>query len=236
MKQQKEEKNNNTKRNTIVNELFNSIKEENIVSNASNLIKSAVNILEEEIAAGIMAAKKIEKKTIHFEETNNSPDDLMDRIRRDTHEAVDLILDSLTAITQQINSLSNSLKKEDNTKKETESSFSKKENSNSVLRLISEKPVRPGELVQFQFTISEDSLKDKKIRFQKNDFIGPNQQIISSKVIKLAPSIVNLQNLKEVDVTISVKIPLKTTSGKYNSLITDFDNESLLIILSIEVI
>ncbi|HSD06017.1 hypothetical protein, partial [Flavobacterium sp.] len=107
---------------------------------------------------------------------------------------------------------------------------------NSVLRLVSEKPVQSGELVQFQFIISEDSLKNKIIRFQKNDFIGPNQQIINSRSIKIYPSIVNLKNQKEVDVTISVKIPPKTASGKYNSLITDFDNESLLIILSIEVI
>ena len=75
------------------------------MSSAQRIVSSAVNVLEEEIAAGILAAKKLETKFINVEEVRNNQDELMNRIRRDTHEAVDLFLDAFATLAQQLNGI-----------------------------------------------------------------------------------------------------------------------------------
>src|SRR5690554_5345539 len=95
----------------LANDILKGINKDEILSRAQKVINSAVNVLEEEIAAGILAAKKIEKKVIDVDDIRSDPDDLMNRIRRDTHEAVDLFLDALSAITKQVNTLASLDKK-----------------------------------------------------------------------------------------------------------------------------
>src|SRR5690554_4229546 len=89
----------------LADDILKGIKKDEMLSSAQKVINSAVNVLEEEIAAGILAAKKIEKRVLDVDDIRSNPDDLMNRIRRDTHEAVDLFLDALTAITKQVNKL-----------------------------------------------------------------------------------------------------------------------------------
>ena len=106
------DQNKSSGRKSLADDILKGIKKDEILSSAQKVINSAVSVLEEEIAAGILAAKKIEKKVLDVDHIRNDPDDLMNRIRRDTHEAVDLFLDALSAITKQVNSLASSDKKE----------------------------------------------------------------------------------------------------------------------------
>lgn len=78
---------------------------DSILSNAHRIVSSAVNVLEEEIAAGILAAKNLESKLINVDEIRSNQDELINRIRRDTHEALDLFLDAFAALTQQLNGI-----------------------------------------------------------------------------------------------------------------------------------
>jgi len=83
-----------------------------VIDDAQHLLKKAVNVLEEEIAAGILAAKKMEKKVIDVDEVRDeNPEDLMSRIRRDTHDAIDLLLDAFTALTRHFRTLTETLNK-----------------------------------------------------------------------------------------------------------------------------
>lgn len=48
--------------------LFEALNPDRIMANANKVLSAAVNVLEEEIAAGILAAKKFEKKIIDVED------------------------------------------------------------------------------------------------------------------------------------------------------------------------
>ena len=125
----------------FADDIFKEIKKDEILSSAQKVINSAVNVLEEEIAAGILAAKKIERKVLDLDEIQTDPDDLMNRIRRDTHEAVDLFMDAITALTKQINKLTD---KEDSS--QTEKTATDTQKKAPVLSMIvSERPLRAGE-------------------------------------------------------------------------------------------
>jgi len=64
----------------------------------SQIVMQAASILEEEVAAGILAAKQIENRFIDIEEMRSGkPDEILQRFRRDAHELVDIILDIVGA-------------------------------------------------------------------------------------------------------------------------------------------
>ena len=67
-----------------------------LASQATEFIRKAASILEKEMAAGIVAAHSLEKRLVDVDGIRNrSPDDLMQRFRRDAHEVVDLVIDVL---------------------------------------------------------------------------------------------------------------------------------------------
>src|SRR4030095_5970600 len=99
------------KKKTLTDDLFETLNPNHMLNNAQRVLSSAVNILEEEIAAGIVAAKKIEKKIIDVDEVRSNPEHLMNRFRRDTHEVVDIFLDSFASVLMQLKLLSNNIEK-----------------------------------------------------------------------------------------------------------------------------
>src|SRR5450432_2749591 len=100
--QRKDQTNNTEKEKTITEDLFDALNPNSMLNNAQRVLSSAVNVLEEEIAAGILAAKRIEKKVLNVDDVRNNPENLLNRIRKDTHEVVDLFLDAAIALSSQL--------------------------------------------------------------------------------------------------------------------------------------
>lgn len=70
---------------------------------APAVVIKAASILEEEVAMGLGAVKRIEQRFLDVEALRKeNPDDVMSRFRRDAHDAVDIILDVLTAAAQTV--------------------------------------------------------------------------------------------------------------------------------------
>ena len=229
------EKNSNQKKKrdakTIADDILKGIKKDEMLSSAQKVINSAVNVLEEEIAAGILAAKKIEKRVLDVDQIRSNPDDLMNRIRRDTHEAVDLFLDALTAITKQVNKLADT----DATKEEKTTANNGKKGPSLTL-LETERPLRAGQSETFKFTLLEDTDKSAQIRFQKTSLFGPNGQQVNATKIKISPTRLTLKPNEEREVKIVLSLPDDVRPGFYNALITDTDNALVKIVLNVEVI
>src|SRR5689334_4511742 len=110
--QQKKASNNTGKEKTLTDDLLDVLNPNTMLNNAQRVLSSAVNVLEEEIAAGILAAKKIEKKVIDVDDVRNNPENLLNRIRKDTHEVVDLFLDAAIALSSQLKILSDNVAKQ----------------------------------------------------------------------------------------------------------------------------
>ncbi len=220
-------------RKTLTDDFLNAIKNEELLSGAQKVVNSAVNVLEEEIAAGILAAKKIEKKIIDVEDIRSDPDDLMNRIRRDTHEAVDLFLDALSAISKQVGNLASSVDKETNSK---EKPVSETKRESTVTLLETEQPLKPGQLEVFKFTLFDDSEKSTKMKLQKSHLIGPNNRIINSRALKVIPKNFNLKPKEEKEISIQLKLPKNALPGNYNAFISDANDNIINVLLKIEVI
>ena len=210
---------------------------EKIMNSAQKMVSSAVNVLEEEIAAGILAAKKLENKLIDVEEVRSNQDELMNRIRRDTHEAVDLFLDAFAALTQQLNGFIEKEKKNSTTEeKSTNAKTSTKKTSSEDLEAVvlqTETPLKPGESTEFELLISEEVAT--KISLQKSDLQSTGNKKINLRNIIISPSEFTLKPKVETEIKIQIKVPKTAVSGHYHTLITDQFNPKIRIILSIEI-
>src|SRR5690606_21997407 len=74
-----------------------------VVGAAPAVVIKAASILEEEIAVTLGAVKRIEQRFLDVDAIRQqSPDAVMSKFRRDAHDAVDIILDVLTAAAQTV--------------------------------------------------------------------------------------------------------------------------------------
>src|SRR5205823_2923222 len=77
-----------------------------LARSVSRIVSQAAAILEDELAAGIGAAKQIEERFLDVAEMRStSPDEVMARFRKDAHEVVDIALDLLNVPTRSLGGL-----------------------------------------------------------------------------------------------------------------------------------
>lgn len=215
--------------------LFDMLNPNNMLNNAQKVISSAVNVLEEEIAAGILAAKKIEKKVINVDEIRDDNQNLMNRIRRDTHEALDIFLDALAALSKQIGMLTDTVSKEkkENTTKATADTA---KNANPLQVIEHDGVVKPGQKITLSLLLNDDTIKKPvKLDFKKSDFTGPGNQRIQSDYTQVKPSSFVLKPGEEKEISIVVSVPKNCKSGNYISLLAVNQMPAAKIILCFEV-
>ncbi|MEM7551582.1 MAG: hypothetical protein AAF363_18000 [Bacteroidota bacterium] len=208
-----------------------------VVNKAQKIVNSAVNVLEEEIAAGILAAKKIEKKLIDVDEIRSDPDALMNRIRRDSHELLDLFIDGFASITSQLNSVMEELKKngEEHGKKSKPGPESRPAAA-GVSFLEPDGPVKAGEQVSLSMSMFNDELKEtQKIELRKSDLIGSGELKIHQRAIAISPRSMSLKPNQERSVEVTIKLPGNSLPGLYNAFITDRYDPRIRILLSLKV-
>jgi hypothetical protein len=235
--QKKEFDNNNTgKEKTLTDDLFDALNPNNMLSNAQRVLSSAVNVLEEEIAAGILAAKKIEKKVINVEDVRNNPENLLNRIRKDTHEVVDLFLDAAIALSSRLNILSDNIAKQTENIKMSEAPPEKK-HRDTVTILQHDEPLMPGETATLYMHLSDEDAKEPvKVQLQKNDLAGPLKEKITSNNISVKPLSVIIKPGEQKEISIRIKVPANCKHGHYTALFTDVQNPLIKAIVSIEVL
>lgn len=205
-----------------------------LLNNAQKVINSAVNVLEEEIAAGILAAKRIERKVINVDEVRDDSQNLMNRIRKDTHEALDIFLDALAALSKQVGLLTESVTKENKTS--TKSTTPEAVNKNAVQVIEHDSPASAGSEIIFSFLLSDDAIKNPiSLDFHKTDFTARNNQRVLSKYIYIEPSSFMLNAGEEKEITIRVRIPKACLPGHYNSIVSVNQMPAVKIILCFEV-
>ncbi|NOQ73878.1 MAG: hypothetical protein GQ574_17860 [Crocinitomix sp.] len=209
-------------------------KTEEIFSGAQRLINSAVNVLEEEIAAGILAAKKIEKKVIDVDDIRSDPNDLLNRIRRDTHEAVDLFLDAFTAISKQVNNLA-AFKSNNSTSEEKPTTPQASTNKGAIV-LDADNPVKPGEKVSFCFSLLEDTEETTNLTFRKTNLIGLNNHTIFSRALKITPDKVELKPNEAQEIMVDLTVPKNAEADQYNAFISTEGPNAIKVVLNVEVI
>ena len=224
-----ESKNKNNKKETATDWIKN-ISPNKVIGDAQRILKTAVDVLEEEIAAGILAAKKLEKKVINVDEVRDTnPEELMSRVRRDVHDAVDIFLDAVTALTNHFSSLTETITK-------TKEATVAKNAASNIAVIKNEGKAKAGENIELQMSLTNESKDEQKIvTLNKADLMNAQGNKILSRYLSIEPQSFTLAPLDKKEVVIKIKIPLTCKPGIYSGLLQDSNDANIRTVVTIEV-
>lgn len=200
----------------------------------SQVVQQAASILEEEIAAGVIAAKQVEERLINVGDIRSSkPDEVMQRFRRDAHEVVDILLDLVNVAT---NSLSGLAQRVITIRSGDSSTRSGQSAPGGVPTLSTPQPIQPGESAHITMTVENDSdTLTAQFSFHSSDFVSASGDHIAASYVTTAPSSLTLNPRQTEKVTVTVNVPLGTPAGLYAGLLQATNLNQLRAVLVVQV-
>jgi hypothetical protein len=215
------------KKTDFTKNIFEKLGNNKAVNEAQRVINLAVDVLEEEVAAGILAAKKIEKKIIDVDEARGSdPEDVLNRFRRDAHDVLDIFMDSVSVL----------YRKADFIKNEFVNTDEPVNNSNGNIPIIKpDKPSSPGQSIKIPIALINDEKDEKTIEFQTSELISETGAKITSRNIKIEPSSIQLAKGEKAVAQIHVNIIKTAKKGVYSGLFVDKANPKTKMVVEVEI-
>lgn len=207
-------------------------------ASTSRIVEQAASILEEELAAGIVTAKRIEHKVMDVKKLRDQDSqETMQRFRRDAHEVIDILMDvvnlatnSLGDLTQRVIRISAGQPAEKAEKSQPVSA------PGGIPALNVEPPVKAGQAVEIPLTLENggDNPTEEFCFFSSNLLNASGDQI-SARYITFTPSAVVIDPHSSLPVTVTVAVPEGITPGTYSGLVQASRMELLRAVLTIRV-
>ena len=199
----------------------------------SRVVQQAASILEEEVAAGIIAAKDVENRLINVEDLRSGkPDEVIHRFRRDAHEVMDIFIDLAHAATQYVGGLAQRVV----TIRGSEKGKKPDTASGQLPTLKTNKAMKSGEVAKIPMDLENNSDKIMdEFSFHSTDLVDASGRRIAAERITFTPSTLSLAPYKTQKVVVAVNIPAKTSAGIYSGLIRATKMDQLQAILVIQV-
>ncbi|HEY5746197.1 MAG TPA: hypothetical protein VIU12_08995 [Chryseolinea sp.] len=197
-----------------------------LIGYASNIVSKAANILEEEIAKGIVAARQLEGRFTDVDKVRDaSHHELISRFRKDAHDIVDILMDVATVAVK--NAANPGALFKLGSKNETEAPS---ESSSAKIPLIKIPGVLiPGQAaVELPLTLENDSKSEiKSIHFENTALMEPSGSQIAASAMKFEPNPLVIQPQSSGHVMISLSIPKKAKPGSYSCFVQARNMEQL---------
>jgi hypothetical protein len=199
----------------------------------SNVVQKAAEILEEEVAAGIVAAKRIEQHFLDVKELRDEkPDDVMYRLRRDVHEIVDIFVDLTQVSLQRIADVPQSIL-QIKTGSRSEPGPAALGGSN-IIRMP--QPIKAGGAGEVPVSLENNGTTPTgELTFYSTDFVSSSGGTIPADQLAFNPEFIALEPGKVERVTVSISVPAKVEAGIYTGLILARNMDSFRAVLVAQV-
>ena len=194
-------------------------KSESLTVEAVRIVEQAASILEEEISAGIVAAKKVGERYASTNSLNSGKtDEVMERFRNDAHEVLDIVLDlinlSINAVSgmseRAMNIRSTTIPKQNNTGQAEE----------TLPELVVPEILKPGESGKVGMLVeNENEDATGKFEFSTSGLLNPAGDLLNSKHISFNPASLEIDANDLEKVNVKVFIPVGTPSGQYSGIV-----------------
>ncbi|HEY8207064.1 MAG TPA: hypothetical protein VIG99_06275 [Myxococcaceae bacterium] len=206
---------------------------------ATRVVRDAAKILEQELAAGLMAAKRVEERFIDVKQIRErNPDEVTQRFRRDAHEALDIIFDVITVAVDQASNL-------------TEKSFAlsgrrtplqspvppavQRKLTPQLPTLAPPEPILPGQTAELYISVENDADKPTQpIVFGSSDLVNGERSIAGSNV-KCVPNQVVLGPRAKERIAMQIHAPRDTVPGTYVGMFQAHNLPAVRAVLVVEV-
>jgi len=202
-----------------------------LARSASRIVSQATTILEEELAAGIGAAKDIEARLLNVAEMRSTnPDEVMARFRKDAHEVVDIVLDLINVPTRSLNGLVQRISVGEPTAAAPKVSGA----DAPTIALPGDVPAGGSGTVPFSLENDGDA-PTAEFEFQATDLVNAEGQKILGTQVSFEPSKLTIPPHNRESVTISVQVPQNASPGVYSGLVLASKLERLRAVLVVSV-
>jgi hypothetical protein len=204
-----------------------------LFSTTSRLVQQAANILEEEIASGIIAAKKAEQRILNVKRIRAAEKgDLMQRFRKDAHEVVDMLMDLAALATQYIEKIAELDIRVGKGRSATESPSA----DANIPTICLNEAIPPGHAATVSMYLdNKSSSTTEKFRLYCTDLVNAAGNRVAHGCVTFDPESVVIKPKDNSKVDITVSVPADCASGCYSGLIQAQNLESLRAILVINV-
>lgn len=184
----------------------------------SVVVQQAASILEEELAAGIVAARQMADKFMGTRSAQSSnPEDLLPRFRKDAHEVVDMLIDVLTAGTRSVGKIAQRV-----VRFRVGPIAGKKSPAaaESVPVLSTPAPVTAGEAARLEMSVENDGAEPtEQFEFHSSDLVSETGHRIAASRVTFHPESVILEPGQRAKVTIAVNVPDSSPAGAYTAVL-----------------
>lgn len=209
-----------------------------VANSATRIVQKASSILEEELAVGIGATQRIERKLIDVNKIRaDDPQEVIMRFRRDAHDVVDILIDLVNVATNALDDISQRVVKigiggTTGEKKAPGGGTG----SSGIPSLAVPTPVKAGTSIDIPMTLENASSKPTEAFYLlSSDLINPSGERIKAQQISFKPDKLVIEPQNSTIVTIRVSVPEQTPPGVYSGLLQATRLEQLRAVLSIQI-
>jgi hypothetical protein len=207
----------------------------------SRIVRQAASILEEEIAAGVIAAKEVEKRFIDVDSLRGGdPGEVIQRFRRDTHEVVDIFLDLAHAATRSLGDVAGRAVRFRPMNMPGPRGGTPAANapasSGAVPTLVVPTPVAPGGSSEVLLSVENDT-ESPTVTFELHttDLVDQDGNRIAAEHVSFSARTLSVGPHETEKVAIRVSAPSGTPPGRYSGLIQASRMDQLRAILIVDI-
>jgi hypothetical protein len=193
-----------------------------MAGSARGVVARAAAILEQEIAAGIDAAKGVERRFVDVEAIRKgNPDELLLRFRHDAHEIVDILVDLAILATKAVSGVTRGVVKVSgqagNSPRE---GMSAPAVATAFPTLAPVSSGRAGTTVELSMSLENDGdVPTEEFAFHATDLVNFAGKRISAEMISSIPKAFVIAPHSRIDLSINIAVPENTASGVYTGLL-----------------
>jgi hypothetical protein len=219
-----------------------------ISSNATRIVQKAASVLEEEVAAGIQAARDVESRFVDIEDARDrNPAEVISRIRKDAHELIDILVDLVGMAGGRAGDVVGMVTAIGITDERDDARLSRNGGAGrtrsrsaaggpAVSVLAVPAPITPGSPSEVIMTVENDGATSTgRFRFLCSDLIDADGHRIPPDAVRFKPATLSLTPGSTTQMTVTVTPPEGTPPGSYSGMLQATKLTRLKAILSFDV-
>jgi hypothetical protein len=190
-----------------------------LTAEAVGVVAQAASILEEEISAGIIAAKKVEERYLNVGSLRSGESEkIMQRFRKDAHEVLDIVLD---LINLSINSVSGLSERAINIRSTAVPRGNDKGKPDDTLsELVVPEILKPGESGKVGMLVeNENEDATGEFEFTSSGLLSSTGNQLDAQNISFDPASLEIGAYDLEKVMVTVSVPEGTPPGQYSGLV-----------------
>ncbi|NHZ37158.1 COG1470 family protein [Massilia rubra] len=198
----------------------------------SRIVQQAASTLEEEIALGVAAAKRVEMRFVDVEKLRaGDPADVMQRFRRDAHEVVDILLDMVVLASNSLGALSERV-----VTVRPGGAAAPKQGGDATASLTMPQPIAPGGSLSVPMTLENAAdVPTATLRFHCSDLLSESGARLAAVQIGFAPEELSIPARGSATVLITVSVPPDAAPGTYSGLLLASQLDQVRAVLTVRV-